>query len=137
MIAAGLTLFHLLGLWGSLILVGLVVGVLGLLWANAERLFEWFIEHHTRAIGKVLKGAKVTINSIVNAPEPDPSVWRTGDDEEDDAFEEHLEASGLPEGEYTWFKIDATVEPVAVEGAEPSSWEPAMIQVRKNDGESR
>src|SRR4051794_18555294 len=138
LIATALTLFHFLGPWGSLAVLGLVVGLLWGLYANSERLFEWFINHHTHAIGKVLKGAKVTVNSITAAPEPDPSVWRTGDDEEDDAFEEQLEASGMPEGVYHWFKVDLTVEPAAAvqvkpaaDGeAEPASWEPAMIQVR-------
>src|SRR3954470_7672663 len=137
LIAAALTLFHFLGLWGSLAVLGVVVGLLWGLYANGERLFEWFIHYHTRAIGKVLKGAKVTVNSIQAAPEPDPSVWRTGDDEEDDEFEEQLEASGLPEGEFHWFKIDATIEPRPDASGNPASWEPSMIQLRKADGESR
>jgi hypothetical protein len=139
-IAAGLTMFHFLGLWGSLAVVGVVVAIVVGLYYNGERLFEWLIHYHTRAIGKVLKGATVTVHSITAAPEPDPSVWRTGDDEEDDAFEEQLEASGMPDGVYEWYKIDATIEPVVAAtapGAETPSWEPAMIQLRKNDGESR
>ena len=53
----------------------------------------------------------MTIHSVTRAPEPDPSVFRTGDDEEDDAFEADLEASGMPEGEYEWYKIDAEIIP--------------------------
>src|SRR4051794_38330347 len=140
LIAAGLTLFHFLGLWGSLAGVGVVGGIGVGLYYNSERLFEWFINYHTRAVGKVLKGATVTVHSITAAPEPDPSVWRTGDDEDDDDFEEQLDASGMPDVVYEWYKIDATIEPVAVAAAadaEAPSWEPGMIQLRKNDGESR
>ena len=137
LIAAGLTLFHFLGLWGTLALVAAIVALGWAVCANGEFLLEWLIHRQARAIGRVMKGATVTVHAITPAPEPDPSVWRTGDDEEDDEFEAQLEASGLPEGEYHWFKIDVTIAPKADDSGIAPSWEPSMIQLRKDDGESR
>src|SRR4051812_2853391 len=98
LLAAALTLFHFLGPWVSLALLGVLVAAGWFLCSKGDVLLEWFIHHQARSIGKVLKDASVTVHAITPAPEPDPSVWRTGDDEEDDEFEAQLEASGMPEG---------------------------------------
>jgi hypothetical protein len=84
-----------------------------------------------------MKDAGVAIHSVTPAAEPDPYVWRTGDDEEDDAFENDLEASGMPDGDYEWFKVDATVQPQPDSEGAPAVWEPSMLQLTKNDGQSR
>jgi hypothetical protein len=136
LIATTLTLLHFLGPWGSLALIAVIVALAVGLYVNGERLMEWFIHDSARAIGKVMKDATVTIHSVTPAPEPDPSVWRTGDDEEDDAFEADLEASGMPEGDFNWFKIDATIEPRPSANGESVAWEPGMVHLRKNDGGS-
>src|SRR5690348_10651017 len=102
-----LALFKFLGPWGVAILVGAIVAVLFVFRAFGDKILEGVIEHHIHGLGKSLKDATLSIRSVTPAPEPDPSVFRTGDDEEDDAFEADLEASGMPEGEYEWYKIDA------------------------------
>jgi hypothetical protein len=136
LIAATLTLLHFLGPWGSLALIAAIVA-LGLgLYFNGERLMEWFIDSGARAFGSVLKDAAVTIHSVTPAPEPDASVWRTGDDEEDDAFEEDLDASGLPEGDFDWFKFDITIEPKPNAQGEPAAWEPGMVHLRIKEDKS-
>jgi hypothetical protein len=132
--AAVLTLLHFLGPWGSLALVAAVIALLAGLYVWGDRLLEWFIHREARAIGRVMKDATIAIHSVTPAPEPDPSVWRTGDDEEDDAFEEDLEASGMPEGEFDWFKIDLSLEPRPDASGEPAAWEPGLIRLRKHDG---
>src|SRR5262249_36541336 len=86
---------------------------------------------------KVMKDAAVTIHAITPAPEPDPSVWRTGDDEEDDAFEEQMEASGMPEGTYDWCKIDTSIGPKPDATGGPATWQPALLQLRKDEDTSR
>jgi hypothetical protein len=132
-----LTLLHLLGPWGSLALVVVIVAVFGGLYAFGDHIWEWFIRSQSLAIGKVMRDATVTIHAVTSAEEPDPSVWRTGDDEEDDAFEEDLEASGMPDGDYAWFKIDATIAPRPDAEGQPASWEPTMVQFRKRDDADR
>lgn len=137
LVALVVSLFQLLGPWGSLVLVAVLGFMLVGLYHYGEHLMDWFIHSQARSIGKVLEGATLTVHAVTSAPEPDPSVWRTGDDEEDDAFEEDLEASDLPEGDYAWFQIDATIEPrPAADGSTPG-WEPAMIHLRKADGRTR
>jgi hypothetical protein len=132
-----LTLLHFLGPWGSLGLLAALLVVIVVLRAFGDRLLEWFIDRGIHGAGRVMKEATVTIHSITPAPEPDPSVWRTGDDEEDDEFEAQLEASGMPEGDFDWCKIDATIEPKADAEQGTPSWEPSMILVRKDDDTSR
>jgi len=136
LIATVLTLLHFLGPWGSLALIAAIVALVVGLYVNGDRLMEWFISGSARSIGKVMKDAAVTIHSVTPAPEPDPSVWRTGDDEEDDAFEEDLNASEMPEGDFNWFKIDATIEPRPNAKGEPAAWEPTMLHLRKKDGKA-
>jgi hypothetical protein len=136
LVAAVLTLLHFLGPWGSLALIGVIVAAGVALYTQGDRLLEWFIHREARGMGLVMKEASVTIHSVTPAPEPDPSVWRTGDDEEDDLFEEQLAASGLPEGDFDWYKIDASIEPKPDASGAPVAWEPTMIQFRKNDGVS-
>jgi hypothetical protein len=137
LVAALLALFHVLGPWGSLALLAAIAVVCVGLYANGDRLLEWFIHRQARAVGKVMKDAAVTIHSITPAEKPDPSVWRTGDDEEDDEFEAQLEASGMPEGDYDWFRIDATIEPRSDATGGPVAWEPTMVHLTKDDGASR
>jgi len=137
LLAAVMTLYHFLGPWGSLALFATIVGAGIVLYTQGDRLLEWFIHRQVRGVAQVMRDAKVTIHSVTAAPAPDASVWRTGDDEEDDAFEEQLEASGMPEGDYEWYKIDATIEPRPDAEGEPAVWEPMMIQLRKNDGAAR
>lgn len=135
--AVVLTLFKLLGPWGVAILIGAIVGILLLVRAFGEKIFEGVVELAARSIGKPLKDATVAVHSVTRAPEPDPSVFRTGDDEEDDAFEADLEASGLPEGEYEWYKIDAEITPTPDAEGNPVAWNPDGIGIRKDDGQSR
>lgn len=137
LVAIVLVLVDYLGVWGFL---GLVAGIVAVFWAvsaNSDRLLSWFIHSQTLAIGKVMEGATMTIRTVTRTGEPDPSVWRTGDDEEDDAFEEDLKASGMPDGDYDWFTIDAEVAPRPdPNGGEPVTWDPGMIQMSRNTGKT-
>jgi hypothetical protein len=136
-LAVVFSLFKLLGLWGSLALVGVIVAAFLALRTFGDRIMEGLVAHHIQALGKPLADATLAIRSITAAPEPDPSVFRTGDDEEDDAFEADLEASGMPEGEYEWYKIDAEISPKPDPEGNPVGWDPGMIQIRKDDGQRR
>ena len=52
-------------------------------------------------------------------------------------FERDLESSGMPEGDFEWFRIEATIElQPGPEGIVPV-WEPSMIHLTKNDGQPR
>jgi hypothetical protein len=136
LVATVLTLLHLLGPWGSLALVGAIAAAGVALYTRGDQLLEWLIHKEARGIGRALKEASVTIHGVTPAPEPDASVWRTGDDEEDNAFEEQLEASGLPDGDFDWYKIDVRIEPKPDANGAPVTWKPGLIQLRKNDGAS-
>jgi hypothetical protein len=137
LLAVVLTLFKLLGPWGLLALVGVILAAFLALRTFGDKIMEGLVDHHVHALGKALQDANLTIRSISPAPEPDPSVFRTGDDEDDDAFEADLEASGMPEGEYEWYKIDAEIIPKPDPEGNPVGWDPGMIQIRKDDGEPR
>jgi hypothetical protein len=132
LISLVVSLFKLLGPWGFLAVVVVAAVVLWRIYSSGDGLLESLIQHHARGIGKVLKGATVTTHSVTPAPEPDPSVWRTGDDEDDDEFEEALEESGMPKGEYDWYQIEATIEPQPDAQGKPASWEPTMVHVEKS-----
>src|SRR5215469_10397290 len=95
--AVVLTLIKFLGPWGLAALIGAIVTIFLVLRTLGDKIFEGIIKHAARSVGMSLKDAAVTVHSVTPAPEPDPSVFRTGDDEEDDAFEADLEASGLPD----------------------------------------
>jgi hypothetical protein len=135
-LAAVLTLFSLLGVWGSLALVGFILAALVGLYAFGDRLWEMLIDRETLALGKTLEGANVAIHGVSPASEPDPSFWRTGDDEEDDAFEEALEASDIPEGDYDWYQIDLSIEPRVTDTEDPIAWDPSLVRLSKNDGKA-
>jgi hypothetical protein len=135
--AAVLSLLHVLGPWGSLALVAVIVAAFAGLYVFGDRLWEGFIQGQALAIGRVMKNAGVTIHAVTATAEPDPSVWRTGDDEEDDAFEADLEASGMPDGDFAWFQVDATIAPQNDAQGQPAAWEPTMVQVRRSDGTDR
>ena len=136
-IAVIVTLIKLVGPWGMLALLGVIVAAFLAFRTFGDRIMEGLVTHHVQALGKALKDASFTIRSIAPAPEPDPSVFRTGDDEDDDAFEADLEASGMPDGEYEWYKIDAEISPKPDPDGNPVGWDPGMIQIRKDDGERR
>lgn len=137
LLALVLTVIKLLGPWGMLALLGVIVAVFLALRTFGDRIMEGLVDHHVQSLGKALKDATVTIRSITPAPEPDPSMFRTGDDEDDDAFEADLEASGIPEGEYEWYKIDAEISPKPDSEGNPVGWDPGMIQIRKDDDQRR
>ena len=132
-----LGLFRFLGPWGVAILVGSIVTIFFLVRAFSDKIFEGVVELAARSLGKPLKDATVTVRSVTPAPEPDPSVFRTGDDEDDDAFEADLEASGMPDGDYEWYKIDAEIVPNPDAEGNPALWNPDGLGIRKDDGRSR
>jgi hypothetical protein len=132
-----LALYQFLGPWGSLGVVAGLFALLLVLRASGDHLMGWFIQRSILGVGRVLKDATVSIHAVTPAPEPDPSVWRTGDDDEDEQFEKDLDASGMPEGDFDWARIDLTVEPKPNAHGEPVSWEPGLILLRQNDGAAR
>jgi hypothetical protein len=126
-------LYHLLGRVGTLVLLGVLAGLCWFLYAYGGQILEGLIMHHARSLGQALRDATITVHAITPAPEPDRSVWIK--DEDDAQFEADLEASGMPDGEFDWYKLDLTITPKSVEGVEKVCWTPSAVQVVKAGAE--
>lgn len=121
--------------WALLILIA--IPILGWRYIGGAVLYVMF-RRTARSLGKVLRGATVTVHTIEAVPPPDAKVLEEAfADEEEDDEDFASEALDEPPEARDWYLIEVSIEPkpfpAAHEEDDPGGWQPEALALVPED----